>query len=255
LAIIIYTFAYMFIGVPANEPRVYEILPGSAAEEAGLKVGDLIKTINGSQVSSFIDIQEMIRTRAGDKVTLTLQRDGKDLTVTVVPKVREEVDQFGNTLRFGLLGIKQDPNGMLVVEKKPLGEAFIKGVGQTWSIVDTTLRYVGKMFMGRESTDQLGGVVSIAKAAGDAASLGVMSFKMIVGFLSVSIGLINLFPIPMLDGGHLVYYAIEAARGKPLGPNAQEWGFKIGFALVLGLMLLGTWNDVVRWFIKPWMAG
>jgi regulator of sigma E protease len=120
--------------------------------------------------------------------------------------------------------------------------------------VSTILRYVGKLFTGRESTDQVGGIMSIAKAAGDAASLGLMSFLMIVGFLSISIGLINLFPIPMLDGGHLVYYAIEALRGRPLGPNAQEWGFRIGFALVMGLMLLGNWNDVVR-FIKPWMTG
>ena len=255
LAIVIYTIAFMFVGVPANEPRVFEVLPGSAAEEAGLKTGDLIKSINGSEVTSFIDIQEIIRTRAGDTVTVVYDRGGQEITVQAVPKAREEVDQFGNPVRFGLLGIRQDPNGPLVIEKKPPGEAFVRGVKQTWSIIDTTIRYIGKMFTGRESTDQLGGVVSIAKAAGDAASLGLMSFLMIVGFLSVSIGLINLFPVPMLDGGHLVYYAIEAARGKPLGPNAQEWGFKIGFAFVLGLMLLGTWNDVVRWFIKPWMAG
>jgi regulator of sigma E protease len=206
-------------------------------------------------VTSFLDIQEIVRTRAGDTITIVFDRGGREMTVQAVPRAKEEVDQFNNPVRYGLLGIRQDPNGQLVIEKKPFGEALVKGAKQTWSIIDTTLRYIGKMFSGRESTDQLGGVVSIAKAAGDAASLGIMSFLMIVGFLSVSIGLINLFPIPMLDGGHLVYYAIEAARGKPLGPDAQEWGFRIGFALVLGLMLLGTWNDVVRWFIKPWMTG
>jgi regulator of sigma E protease len=254
LAIVIYTAAYMFVGVPASEPRVFEILPNSAAAEAGLQKGDVIKSIDGTEITSFMDIQDYVRTRAGDPITIVLERAGKDMTLQAVLKVHEEVDQFGNPMRFGMLGISQDPNGPLVIEKKPLAQAFVKGVDKTWSFVSTILRYVGKLFTGRESTDQVGGIMSIAKAAGDAASLGLMSFLMIVGFLSISIGLINLFPIPMLDGGHLVYYAIEALRGRPLGPNAQEWGFRIGFALVMGLMLLGNWNDVVR-FIKPWMTG
>jgi regulator of sigma E protease len=255
LAIIIFAGAYMFVGLPANEPRVFEVLPDSAAQEAGLKPGDLIKSINGSPVTSFLDIQEIVRTRAGDTITVVFEREGKEMAVNAVPKAKEEVDQFNNPVRYGLLGIRQDPNGELVIEKKPFGEAVVEGTKRTWSIIETTIRYIGKMFTGRESTDQVGGLVSMAKATGDAASLGMMSFLMIVGFLSVSIGLINLFPIPMLDGGHLVYYAIEAARGKPLGPDAQEWGFRIGFALVIGLMLFGTWNDVVRWFIRPWMTG
>jgi regulator of sigma E protease len=254
LAIVIYTAAYMFVGVPASEPRVFEILPNSAAAEAGPQKGDVIKSIDGTEITSFMDIQDYVRTRAGDPITIVLERAGKDMTLQAVLKVHEEVDQFGNPMRFGMLGISQDPNGPLVIEKKPLAQAFVKGVDKTWSFVSTILRYVGKLFTGRESTDQVGGIMSIAKAAGDAASLGLMSFLMIVGFLSISIGLINLFPIPMLDGGHLVYYAIEALRGRPLGPNAQEWGFRIGFALVMGLMLLGNWNDVVR-FIKPWMTG
>ena len=120
--------------------------------------------------------------------------------------------------------------------------------GQIWFIVENTLKYVGKLFLGQDTVAQLGGVGSMAKLTGDAASNGVFSYIATVALLSVSIGLINLFPIPMLDGGHLVFYAIEAIRRKPLGPQAQEWSFRIGFALVILLMLIGNWNDVVRAF-------
>ena len=125
---------------------------------------------------------------------------------------------------------------------------------RTWFIVDTTFRYLGKLVTGRESADQLGGPIAMAKAAGDAASIGFFQFVSVIAFLSVSIGLINLFPIPMLDGGHLVYYAIEAVRGKPLGERAQEWGFRIGFSLVIMLMVVGTWNDLMR-VATVWFGG
>ena len=131
------------------------------------------------------------------------------------------------------------------IEKKGAVAALAHGVERTWFIVDVTFRFIGKMFMGTESTNNLGGVLSMANAAGNAASAGILPYIGLIGFLSVSIGLINLFPIPMLDGGHLVFYAIEAVRGKPLGEKAQEWSFKVGFAVVVGLMLLGNGNDVL----------
>jgi len=136
--------------------------------------------------------------------------------------------------------------GPVHVEKMGPITAIQTGAEQTWFIVSTTLKYVGKLLIGRESPDQLGGVISMAKGAGDSAQLGFFGFVKYIAFLSVSIGLLNLFPIPMLDGGHLVYYAIEAVRGRPLGEGAQEWGFRIGFSLVVMLMLVGTWNDLVR---------
>jgi regulator of sigma E protease len=125
-------------------------------------------------------------------------------------------------------------------------KALEAGVERTWFIVHSTFSYLGKLVSGRESPDQLGGPISMAKAAGDAASMGFSQFVAVIAFLSVSIGLLNLFPIPMLDGGHLVYYAAEAVRGRPLGENAQEWGFRIGFSLVIMLMVVGTWNDLMR---------
>jgi regulator of sigma E protease len=126
--------------------------------------------------------------------------------------------------------------------------AIAKGTDETWRIISITLKYLGKLVTGNESSKQIGGAISIAKGAGDAASSGVMRFATYVAFLSVSVGLINLFPIPMLDGGHLVYYAIETVLGKPLGQQAQEWGFRVGLSLVVMLMAFGFWNDLTRLF-------
>ena len=164
----------------------------------------------------------------------------------VTPQLREEPDNFGGKVRLVLLGVKRDPLGPINYERMGPVKAFETGVQRTWFIVDSTFRYLGKLVTGRESADQLGGPIAMAKAAGDAASMGFSQFVAVIAFLSVSIGLLNLFPIPMLDGGHLVYYAIEAVRGRPLGENAQEWGFRIGFSLVIMLMVVGTWNDLLR---------
>ena len=179
---------------------------------------------------------------------IVVNRGGTELVLTAVPDLREEPDGFGGKVRIGLLGVRHNAESDTRFETYGPVESIEKGVERTWFIVATTFKYLGKLITGRESADQLGGPIAMAKAAGDAAANGVFQFISVVAFLSVSIGLINLFPIPMLDGGHLVYYAIEAVRGKPLGPLAQEWGFRIGFSLVIMLMLVGTWNDVVRLF-------
>ncbi len=143
--------------------------------------------------------------------------------------------------------MKHDPaTDTPLFERYSLPEAFVKGIERTWYIIATTGNYVAKLFTGHESINQIGGPIAMAKGAGDTASSGGLAFISFVALLSVSIGLINLFPVPMLDGGHLVFYAVEALRGKPLGPNAQEWGYRIGFSFVVMLMLIGIWNDVVR---------
>jgi len=246
LAIGIFAAAFMIVGAPIMEPRIDEVMPGSAAEEAGLQKGDLVVSIDGSAIRKFTDLQQKVITRAGEELTVVVDRAGQQMTFTVVPKLREEPDGFGGKLRIGLLGVKHNPDGGVRYERMGPVEAVEAGAGRTWFIVESTFRYLGKVVTGRESADQLGGPIAMAKAAGDAASLGLFQFVSVIAFLSVSIGLINLFPIPMLDGGHLVYYAIEAVRGKPLGENAQEWGFRIGFSLVIMLMVVGTWNDLVR---------
>jgi regulator of sigma E protease len=254
LAIAIFALAFMLVGAPRMEPRVDEVLPGSAAEQAGLRPGDVVLAIDGRTIENFTELQQAVITRPGEELTVAVSRGGERLDLTIVPQLKEEPDGFGGTLRIGQLGVKHNPDGGIRFERMGPLEALETGVERTWFIVESTLRYVGKLLTGRESANQLGGPIAMAKAAGDAASIGFFQFISVVAFLSVSIGLINLFPIPMLDGGHLVYYAIEAVRGKPLGENAQEWGFRIGFSLVIMLMVVGTWNDLVR-VATVWFGG
>jgi regulator of sigma E protease len=248
LAIAIFAAAYAIVGVPVAEPRIDAVLPGSAAEKAGILAGDLILAVDGRAVDNFADLQESIVTRAGEKMVILVERGGTTLTLTAIPEMKEESDGFGGKFRVGLLGVRHNPNGDLKYQRYGVIKSIEKGADRTWFIVSATFKYLGKLVSGHEKADQLGGPIAMAKAAGDAASVGVFSFISVIAFLSVSIGLINLFPIPMLDGGHLVYYGIEALRGKPLGPDAQEWGYRIGLSLVVMLMLVGTWNDVVRLF-------
>ena len=254
LAIFIFSAAFMTVGAPVMEPRVDEVMPGSAAEQAGVKPGDLIVSIAGREIESFSQIQQSVITRGGEELVVVIQRGGERMNLTIVPKIQEEPDGFGGKIRIGLLGVKHNPDGAVSYERMGPLAAVEAGVERTWFIVDATFRYLGKLFTGRESADQLGGPIAMAKAAGDAASIGFFQFVSVIAFLSVSIGLINLFPIPMLDGGHLVYYAIEAVRGKPMGERAQEWGFRIGFSLVIMLMVVGTWNDLVR-VATVWFGG
>lgn len=254
LAIAIFATLFMAVGVPVIEPRVDEVLQGSAADRAGIRKGDVIVSIDGSPIPDFSALQEAVMTRAGEELTVVISRNGEMLSLPIVPDLHEESDNFGGKIRIGLLGVRNNPDGPVRYEALGPLAAAERAVERTWFIVDTTFRYLGKLLAGRESADQLGGPISIAKAAGDAASLGLFQFVSVVAFLSVSIGLLNLFPIPMLDGGHLVYYAVEAVRGKPLGENAQEWGFRIGFSLVIMLMVVGTWNDLVR-VATVWFGG
>ena len=246
LAIAIFAGAFMIAGRPVVEPRVDQVLPGSAAEQAGIRKGDLIVSVDGSPITDFNGLQEAVITRAGEPLAVVIDRNGERINLTVTPQLREEPDNFGGKVRIGLIGVKRDPLATIHYEHLGPVEAIGAGVERTWFIVHATFSYLGKMVTGRESTDQLGGPIAMAKAAGDAASNGAFQFFAVIAFLSVSIGLLNLFPIPMLDGGHLVYYAIEAVRGRPLGAAAQEWGFRIGFSLVIMLMVVGTWNDLVR---------
>ena len=254
LAIFIFAAAFMVFGAPLIEPRVDEVMPGSAAEQAGLQKGDLVTSINGGAIADFSELQHAVMMRPGEPVVLGVERNGEALSITATPQLKEEPDGFGGTVRIGILGVKHSPAGGIRYERMGPLQAVEAGVSRSWMIVDATFRYIGKMVTGRERADQLGGPIAMAKAAGDAASLGLAQFVSVIAFLSVSIGLINLFPIPMLDGGHLVYYAIEAVRGKPLGARAQEWGFRIGFSLVIMLMLVGTFNDLVR-VATVWLGG
>ena len=254
LAIAIFAFAFALVGVPMVEPRIDEVMPDSAAAKAGLKAGDLVVSIDGRAIGNFSELQQSVVMRPNETMQIVIDRAGARSTITAVPSLHEEADNFGGKLRIGMLGIRHNAQADLKFVTYGPVESVRRGVDRTWFIVTTTFKYLGKMITGHESTNQLGGPIAMAKAAGDAAAMGPFQFISVIAFLSVSIGLINLFPIPMLDGGHLVYYAIEGLRGRPLGPNAQEWGYRIGFSLVIMLMLVGTWNDMAR-LATMWFGG
>lgn len=249
LAIALFTGLFAFAGIPTTEPRAQSVVAGSAAEKVGIAPGDLIKAVDGRSIETFNDLVRAVQFRGGETLDLQIDRGGTPITLKIVPEIKVESDGFGGTVRIGRLGIKiENKDGVAPMRKLPFTEAVAKGTEQTWQIVSLTFVSLGKIFKGEESAKQIGGMISMGKAAGDAASRGVYGFMGLIAFFSVSIGIINLFPIPMLDGGHLVYYAIEAVRGKPVGQQAQEWGFRVGLSLVVMLMAFGFGNDLTRVF-------
>ena len=249
LSILIFASVFAFVGIPMNEPRVGEVQPGSAAKKAGIKSGDIVAAIDGNKIETFADIVKSVSFRGGEELIVTINRGGTPSDIKIVPSVVEESDGFGGTTKRGLLGISPPKDvGVTPLRRLSLPAALVEGTDETWRIISVTFKYLGKLVKGSESSKQIGGPVSIAKMAGDAASSGVIRFAVFIAFLSTSVGLINLFPIPMLDGGHLVYYAIETVSGKPLGKQAQEWGFRVGLSLVAMLMAFGFWNDLTRVF-------
>lgn len=247
LAIVIFTVVFSVFGRVVLEPRVDTVAPDSAAAEAGFEPGDIIRSIDGTRIDSFSDVQRIVAVSAGAELRIEIERDGESMTLTAVPRVQEVTDNFGNTQRLALLGLSRTTTGeSRQVETYSVPAAFVLGVQETWFFIARTMNYVYQVFAGRQAADQLGGPIQIAQISGQVATFGLLALINLSAMLSISIGLINLFPIPMLDGGHLLYYVIEAVRGRPLSERAQEYGFRIGLALVLGLMVLATWNDLVR---------
>jgi regulator of sigma E protease len=247
LAIAIFSAITYVGGRQILAPRVDVVQPGSAAEKAGFRPGDLVLSINGRSISSFTDMQRIVSASADDEISVTIDRDGRQMTLTAVPDLKEQETPFGKQ-RIGLLGLQasRGPEDLKHV-KYGLLESIRLGTYETWYVVERTFTYIGRLVVGRESADQLSGPIRIAQVSGQVANLGGPSgLVSLVAVLSVSIGLINLFPIPLLDGGHLLFYGIEALRGRPLSDRAQEIGFRIGLAIVVMLMLFATWNDIVH---------
>src|SRR5579871_241482 len=247
LAAVIFAGVALVYGKPSAIPRVDGIQPDSAAAAAGFKVDDVVVSIDGSAIESFADMQRIVSTHPGSALVFRVKRDGQILTLTATPALKEVKDLFGNSLRIGQLGIQYNArpgeNNMT-----PVGffEALRIGVEQVWNIISGTLRFVGLLFVGTGNTGDVGGVLRIAQLSGQAASLGFHFVIQLCAMLSVSIGLLNLFPVPLLDGGHLLFYGVEAVRGRPLSERAQEMGFRIGLGLVLMLMVFATYNDILH---------
>ncbi|MBN8944629.1 MAG: RIP metalloprotease RseP [Rhizobiales bacterium] len=245
LAIVIFTFVFTLFGKPVTAPRVDTIVAGSAAETAGFKPGDLVVAIDGRAIDNFSDMQRIVAGSAGRALAITVDRDGGRRDLSATPAVFEFKDRFGGTHRIGRLGISKStqPGDIEIRRYDPFTAAWM-GVNETWFVISSTLSYLGGIFMGTQSADQLGGPIRIAQVAGEAAQIGFSTLMGFAALISVSIGLLNLFPIPLLDGGHLVFYAVEAIRGRPMSERAQETAFRIGFIVVMTLMIFATWNDL-----------
>jgi regulator of sigma E protease len=243
----IITLAVLFAtyGQPFTPAEVGQVQPSSAAEKGGMKVGDTIADINGTKIDRFEDVQQIVRLNPGEPMTIVVRRDGELVTLHVTPARTEMTDRFGDRHEFGLLGISR--NGVEYVKRNPV-TAIAQAFSETWNLSASTLQAMWQIIIGTRGSDELGGPLRIAQMSGEIAQTGVVPLLWFMSVLSINLGLINLFPVPVLDGGHLLFYAAEAIRGKPLGQRAQEYGFRIGLALVLTLMVFATWNDLLHWW-------
>jgi regulator of sigma E protease len=247
LAIVIFAALFTFFGKPSQTARVDSVQENSAAATAGFKSGDIVTAIDGSAIESFTDMQRIVSTRAGTPMVFTVKRGDTVVQLNGTPQLREIKDSFGNVHRVGVLGITRATGpGDTVTQPVNPATAVWLGVKETWFVVDRTVAYIGGIFTGRENADQVGGPIRIAQISGQVATIGLSALIHLSAVLSVSIGLLNLFPVPLLDGGHLLFYAVEAIRGKPLSERSQELGFRVGLALVLMLMLFATYNDILH---------
>jgi regulator of sigma E protease len=237
----------MLYGRQTMSARVDAIQPDSPAAAAGFQPGDVVVAIDGKAIANFEDMQRIVSDSAGDTLQIKIDRNGAPMVLTATPQLKEVKDNFGNEHRMGILGITRSmAPADLKAQPVPPPQAIVMGVQETWFVIDRTLTYIGGVVVGRENADQLGGPIRIAQISGEVATIGFVALIHLAAVLSVSIGLLNLFPIPLLDGGHLLFYSIEAMRGRPLSERAQEVGFRIGLAIVVMLMIFATFNDIVH---------
>ncbi len=247
LAIVIFAAVFVFYGKQTTSARVDTVQPESAAAAAGFKPGDLVQSIDGRKIDSFADMQRIVSTSAGQTLRIQVDRGGAPVTLTAIPALKELKDNFGNVHRVGVLGISRStaPDDIKTERVDPLTGLWM-GAEETWFVVERTMSYLAGVVVGREAADQLGGPIRIAQVSGQVATAGFVALIHLAAVLSVSIGLLNLFPVPLLDGGHLLFYTIETLQGRPLSERAQEVGFRIGLAIVLMLMIFATFNDILH---------
>ncbi|MDZ4736382.1 MAG: RIP metalloprotease RseP [Rhodospirillaceae bacterium] len=241
-AILVLGILYLSYGQPFTAPVVGEVQADSVAAEIGLQTGDRIVAIDGNAVESFQDVAETVQFGLGVPLELTIERDGESQTIPAVPSVVEITDNFGNVHRVGRLGI--GPAGE--TETRTFGPlaAFGAATAESWNTSGRILESLWQIIEGTRSADELGGVIRIGKMAGDIAKEGIVQLIGFAAFISIMLGLFNLFPIPMLDGGHLAFYAYEAVRGRPMAIRAQEWAFRVGLVFLVGLTLFAIRNDL-----------
>jgi len=255
LAIAIFAGGFMFVGELQAPARIVGVNEGGAGEVAGFEAGDVVIELQGRRIISFTQVQRVVNFNAGIPLSFVVQRGEEQIGLTATPVEQELEDRFGNVHKLGILGLDGPMYDEFVMVRHGPIMAVAKGAGQTVEIVTQTFVYLGRVISGRQGADQLGGPLRIAQVSGQIASIDGIALIQLIGILSVSIGLVNLFPIPVLDGGHLVFYGYEALAGKPLGEGAQEFGFRIGLVLVLALMIFATWNDLVHLRVFEFLEG
>lgn len=246
-------FAYLaftvvcMIGIPSATSKVGDVMKDKPAARAGIVKGDRITSVNGVAVSRWNDMAERIASGGGRPVDLVVERNGKPFSVRVTPEMRTSKDLLGDTFTTPVIGIVVS-NDYVTEQFGPL-ESVIKGAEQTWTVTRMTVLAVAKMIGGSISADNIGGPIMIAKMAGEQAKTGIVSFLAFMALLSINLGLLNLLPIPILDGGHLVFYFWEMIFRKPLHMKIREVAQQIGLVLLIGLMALAFYNDIVRYLI------
>ena len=252
LAIVLLTVIIAVRGQQISPAEVGTVLPNSAAEAAGLAPGDVITAIDGQPIDRFEAIQRIIELNTGTPIEIVVKRGGQEVALHATPRVVNEQDRFGFTHQVTRLGIGR--KGVEYVKRNP-ATALWYAAEETWNITTGTLKAVWQMIIGLRSTNELSGPFGIIQLSGAVAQDGILPLLGFAAVLSINLGLINLFPIPVLDGGHLLFYAAEAIRGRPLGQRAQEYGVRLGLALVVTLMVVATWNDLMRWNIFKLIRG
>jgi regulator of sigma E protease len=262
LAVAIFASLFAAFGRQYAEPVVGSVLEVSAAQEAGVLPGDRIVAVNGRSIDKFRQIQDAVMLSSGEPMGFRVLRGGAEVELTIVPTRAETEDRYGNPIEVWRLGIGGDPNAY-GFEKYGFVGAIREGVKELWRVLSVTTRFLGKIITGKEDAKQLGGPIKMAQYAGQSVMSGfdqagnsenpsfgtmlrasIVDFISLAAFVSVSIGFLNILPVPVLDGGHLLYYAYEAIAGRPLGARAQAVGFRVGIVLLASLMIFVTWNDI-----------
>tara|TARA_B100000686_G_C16779964_1_gene971129 strand:+ start:1614 stop:2720 length:1107 start_codon:yes stop_codon:yes gene_type:complete len=245
LAIIIFSFIYMFVGKDFTPAKIEEVSIESPAEKAGLKKNDIIRSIDDNKVQSLLEVSMFINSSSSEKISIKVLRNQRELVFVVKPNIVDSKDAFGNSMKKRLIGIKIAPvNNKFNKQKLGPTKAIYYSAKEIWFVIKTTMKFIGSLFQGKGDTSQLGGPIKIAKISGQVMEFGLLAFFSTVAYISISLGLINLFPIPLLDGGHLMFYLFEKILGRPLKQSTQEGFFRIGLFLLLSLMVFTTFNDL-----------
>jgi len=251
-AILVLALLFMFQGQPYSPANVSTVLPNSAAAKAGIQPGDRVLSIDGNTVDRFEDIKRIVALNAGTPIPVEIDRKGEHMKLTVTPEIVSTTDRFGGDHKIGRIGVTSEE---LKYQKWSPPMALKQAALETWDLTTGTLKAVGQMILGMRSADELGGPLRIAELSGHVARDGFVSLVWFMAVISINLGLINLFPVPLLDGGHLAFYLAERLRGRPLHDNIQEVGMRVGMILVVTLMVFATWNDLVHLKVISYLRG